>query len=286
MQVNTDELLKTAQNNGFAIGAFNIYNLEGAAAVIQTAEELASPVILQLLPSAIEIGGSPLIAMCLEQAKTATVPVSVHLDHCSGEETINFALKARLTSVMADGSALRFAANIEFTRKIVKMVSAYNGCVEAELGKLSGEEDGITIAEREAHYTNPDQAADFVRETGVDALAICIGNVHGKYSRAPELDFDLLETISRRVALPLVLHGTSGLPDDFIERAIHYGVCKFNVNTEVRSVYVASLRENLVTSQSIELVHLMRDAISAMQEPVRAKIKLFGSENKAHLFQS
>lgn len=281
MLINTGELLNHARNNGYAVGAFNIYNLEGATAVTLAAEELNSPVILQLLPSALELGGSALIAMCLELGSKSNVPVGIHLDHCSSEATIDFALQAGLTSIMADGSALSYGDNIEFTRKIVKKSVLVDGSVEAELGKLSGEEDGLSVAEWEEKLTFPGDAADFVDKTGVSALAVCIGNVHGKYHRPPKLDFTRLAAIARLVPIPLVLHGTSGLPDEMIQEAIKYGVCKFNVNTEIRTAYISALAKSFATSSKVELVQLMQESINAMKGPVQAKINLFCSANKA-----
>lgn len=284
MLIDTETLLRTAQNLGFAVGAFNIYNLEGATAVIEAAEELQSPVILQLLPSAIEIGGSALIAMCFELARNSHVPVSLHLDHCSDEETIRFVMRSKLNSVMADGSSLDFEDNLRFTRSICTMMADEGRCVEAELGKLSGEEDGISVADREAKLTDPDQAKEFVAVTGVNALAVCIGNIHGKYHKPPELDFDRLKAIGKQVSIPLVLHGTSGLPDEFITTAINHGICKFNVNTEVRSRYLKQIAKSFATSSAVELVPLMKSVIAAMKEPVQAKIHLFCSANKAQMF--
>lgn len=281
MLYDTGTLLKCAKNHGFAIGAFNIYNLEGATAAVQAAEEMSSPILLQLLPSAIGIGGPPLIAMCLKLAEVSTVPVSVHLDHCSDENMIMSVLQAGLTSVMADGSSLDYQKNIEFTDKIVQAAAPYNGFVEAELGKLSGQEDGITILEREAKYTDPGQAEDFARQTGISALAVCIGNSHGKYHRTPELDFARLNNICDQVPLPIVLHGTSGLPDQMIQEAISYGICKFNVNTEIRSIYLEFMKKSFASSLKPELVSLMKDAISVMKEVVKSKLQLFCSANKA-----
>jgi tagatose 1,6-diphosphate aldolase GatY/KbaY len=284
MLIDTSELLNHARHNKYAVGAFNIYNLEGGLAVISAAEELESPVILQILPSALDIGGSGLTAMCLELAEKSLVPVAVHLDHCSSIKRIELAIAAGLTSIMADGSALDYRENIEFTRAIVNKCVAVDGTVEAELGKLSGEEDGLSVAEREAQLTDPDQAADFVDKTGIAALAVCIGNIHGTYHRPPKLDFSLLAAIARQVSIPLVLHGTSGLPDTMIEEAIKHGVCKFNVNTEIRNAYIKALASRLATDSKVELVSLMQESIQAMKEPVQAKIKLFSSNNKAKTF--
>ncbi len=281
MLIDTGKLLDIARKEGFAVGAFNIYNLEGALAVVQAAESMSSPVTLQLLPSAMDIGGSPLIAMCLELAKTSRVPVSVHLDHCSDPERIGFALDAGISSVMADGSALNYGDNVVFTRAMVKMASATGRTVEAELGKISGEEDGLSVAAWEARMTKPDQAAEFVQETGVAALAVCIGNVHGKYRQVPNLDFSRLAAIAKVVSVPLVLHGTSGLPDEMITESIRHGVCKFNVNTEIRTAYIGALKAGFTDSDSPELVRLIRNSIEVMKDVVKSKITLFCSADKA-----
>ena len=282
MLTPTRTLLYEARLNGYAIGAFNVYNLEGALAVVQTAEEMDSPVMLQILPGALELGSTPLVALCLELAARASVPVALHLDHCPTPDTLFFALEAGFSSVMADGSDLDYDANIRFTRAVVEAAHANGQAVEAELGKLSGEEDGLAVDEREARMTSPDQATDFIDQTNVDALAVCIGNVHGKYYREPELDFDRLAEIGKRVELPLVLHGTSGLPGEMITRSIELGVCKFNVNTEVRSAYVDEMRVIFERSAKVELIDLMKESIAAMQEPIRSKIELFCSANRAH----
>lgn len=286
MHTRLDKLLLVAQQHQFAVGAFNIYNLEGATAVVQAAASLDSPVILQLLPAAIHVGGSPLIALCHELAAAAPVPVAVHLDHCSDIETIRYALDHGLTSIMADGSSLPLAENIAFTQDICSLVSARGGCVEAELGRLSGEEDGVAVSDHEAKCTVPEEAAAFVSQVDVSALAVCIGNVHGKYVTPPRLDFERLLKIRQIISLPLVLHGTSGLPDKIITKAIQHGVSKFNVNTEVRSTYLQTMAKSFANSLTLELVPLMQEVISAMQVPVAAKIKLFCSANKTHLFNN
>ena len=180
---------------------------------------------------------------------------------------------------MADGSTMQYEENIQFTRKITALATAKNRAVEAELGKLSGEEDGITVAEREAKMTDPDEAVDFVKKTGVSALAVCVGNIHGTYHQPPNLDFARLEAIAKQIEIPLVLHGTSGLPDEMITRAIDHGVCKFNVNTEVRSSYMQALGDRFANSAKVELVEIMQLGIAAMKEPVKEKIRLFKSAN-------
>src|SRR5262245_30706021 len=280
MLTSTTELLRAAMAGEYAIGAFNVYNLEGVRAVINAAEAQRSPVMLQLHPGALQHGGQPLVALCLAAAQAATVPVTVHLDHSTAPATIEAALQAGVTSVMADGSHLSYEDNVTFTRTMVTLAHARQAVVEAELGRLTGTEDGLTIAEYEAKFTEPAQAADFDAQTGIDALAVCIGNVHGRYRSEPRLDFDRLATIQRTVSLPLVLHGASGLPEAMVRQSIALGVRKFNVNTEVREAYVEALRSCLQATSAPDVLDLMRQAEMAMQAVVAAKLQLFGSVGK------
>jgi tagatose 1,6-diphosphate aldolase GatY/KbaY len=281
MLASMTTLLRTAMAGGYAIGAFNVYNLEGVLAVVRAAEASRSPVMLQLHPGALQHGGQPLVALCLEAARSAAVPVAVHLDHSASAAAIQAALSAGLTSVMADGSHLSYSDNVAYTRDMVALAHTHQAAVEAELGRLSGTEDGLTIPEYAAKLTDPTQAADFVARTGIDALAVCIGNVHGRYRSEPRLDFDRLAAIHHAVSVPLVLHGTSGLPDAMVHRALTLGVCKFNVNTEVREAYVQALRQRLQASASPDLLELMQGAEAAMQTVVTEKLRLFGAVGKA-----
>src|SRR5262245_49670056 len=281
MLTSTTELLHAAAAGGYAIGAFNVYNLEGVRAVVSAAEAHRSPVILQLHPGALQHGGRPLVALCLAAAQAATVPVPVPLGHSTSPSAIQEALESGVTSVMADGSHLPYQENVVFTRTMVGMAHRHRGVVEAELGRLTGTEDGLTVPEYEARFTDPAQAADFIAQTGIDALAVCIGNVHGRYRSEPRLDFDRLATIQRTVPIPLVLHGASGLPEAMVRRSIALGVHKFNVNTEVREAYVEALRSGLQAASAPDVLDLMRQAEVAMQTVVAAKLQLFGSAGKA-----
>ncbi|MEO1146181.1 MAG: class II fructose-bisphosphate aldolase [Cyanobacteria bacterium J06638_22] len=286
MLTSTQELLETASRNIYAIGAFNVYNLEGVKAVVQAAEAANSPAMLQIHPSALKYGGSALMALCLEAADNAPVPMSVHLDHSTSSDAIQMALAGGLRSIMADGSPFPYEENLEFTRAMTELAHDYGAVVEAEIGRISGTEDGLTIAEKEAKMTDPDQAVEFVQETGVDSLAVTIGNVHGKYQSEPRLDFNRLETIRRRVNIPLVLHGASGLPASMISKSIERGVSKFNVNTEVRQAYMNILKTGACNLPDSDLLECMDDVIDAMKQVIIGKFDLFGSTNKAHLHQS
>lgn len=289
MQVSLEQILTRARQQHYAVGAFNVYNLEGALAVLGAAEKLQSPVIVQVLPSALAMGGRPLIALCRAGADAANIPVAVHLDHCSKEQEIVAALDAGIGSVMADGSALSFEENIRFTAKMVALAKKFSAGVEAELGCLTGTEDGLIMGTDREQLTRPDQAAVFIKQTRVSALAVCIGNRHGAYISPPDLEFERLEAIAAKVSIPLVLHGTSGLPDQMIEQAVALGVCKFNVNTEVREAYLGRLEKYFATNSKKEpgsgllpgtkpeLIPLMQTGMDAMKEAVMAKIQLFGS---------
>ncbi|GAB4237992.1 MAG: class II fructose-bisphosphate aldolase family protein [Elainellaceae cyanobacterium] len=286
MLTSTQELLETARRNSYAIGAFNIYNLEGVKAVINAAEAASSPVMLQLHPSALNYGRSPLVALCLEAAKAATIPVSVHLDHSTSATDIQNALATGMRSIMADGSPLSYAENLRFTQEMTQLAHRYGAIVEAEIGRISGTEDGLTIAEKAAKMTDPEQAVEFVQKTQVDALAVTIGNVHGEYKSPPRLDFARLERIRQLIPIPLVLHGASGLPPEMISRSIQLGVCKFNVNTEVRQAYMKTLQKDVCSSDQKDLLEVTSDVIVAMQKVIADKLVLFGSIQKAHLHQT
>ncbi|MFL5804271.1 MAG: class II fructose-bisphosphate aldolase [Roseiflexaceae bacterium] len=270
-------LLRAAQLGGYALGAFNVYNLEGACAVVAAAEAARSPAMLQVHPSALQFGGAPLIALCLAAARDAAVPIAVHLDHSSSPDAIRQALDAGVASIMADGSHLEYAANIAFTRAMAELAHARGAAIEAELGRLSGAEDGLTVEEYAAKLTDPAQATDFVERTGPDMLAVCIGNVHGRYSGEPRLDFQRLAAIRQAVPVPLVLHGASGLTPAQISQVIALGVRKLNVNTEVREAYLEALKQALDAPKPPDLIDLMRGMVAAMQAVVAEKLRLFGS---------
>jgi tagatose 1,6-diphosphate aldolase GatY/KbaY len=281
MLTPTIDMLHAANAGGYAIGGFNVYNLEGARAVVAAAEAERSPAMLQIHPGALAHGGAPLIALCMEAARAANMPFAVHLDHSGALDAIRAALDAGVTSVMADGSHLPYEENLAFTAAMAELAHARGAAVEAELGRLAGSEDGLSVPEYEAKLTDPDQAADFVARAGVDTLAVCIGNVHGHYRGAPQLDFARLERLRWTVPIPLVLHGASGLPAPMVRRAIELGVCKLNVNTEVRDAYLAALADGVSAGERPDLLELMRAATDAMQAVVAAKLRLFGSAGKA-----
>lgn len=277
---STKELLLNAERGGYAVGAFNVYNMEGAEAVVSAAEEENSPAILQIHPSALKQGGIPLVACCVSAAEQANVPITVHFDHGTSKQELVEALDLGFDSLMVDGSHLSLKDNIAYTKYISLLAHSKNMLVEAELGRLSGTEDDLTVEDYEARLTDVNQAEEFIDETGIDALAVCIGNVHGKYpASGPNLRLDLLKdlhALSSKKGVFLVLHGASGLSEELIKASIQRGVTKFNVNTEVRNAYMNSL-----SNPKKDLVHVMASAKEAMKAVVAEKMRLFGSSGKA-----
>ena len=274
MLASTRDIIGIAEEEGIAVGSFNVYNLEGVVAVIRSSEQEKLPVILQIAPVSLESVGSALVALTLAMAEDSTVPTSVHLDHCPQQDQIDRVVSMGLRSVMADGSHLSYEENIDFTFNAVNKMRSFGGFVEGELGRLTGMEDGLTIPEYESLLTDPDQAADYCDKTDIDALAVCVGNIHGKYIQEPKLDFDRLSTIRDSVSVPLVLHGASGLPEWMISRAIDLGVRKFNVNTEVRTAFLESVSSG-IDDKTLDLARLMEISIDSMSQVVTSKIRQF-----------
>lgn len=246
-------LLDIARQRHCAIAAFNVYTIDQAAAVVDAAIERRAPVILQAHPSGRGTLLVPLIRALRAIADAAPVSVTVQLDHTSDPGLWMAAVAAGVDSVMADGSASDFETNVSIVREAVATVGPAGVAVEAELGRLAGAEDGSRIADRDARMTDPDQVMSLVERTAVDALAVCIGNVHGTSSRPPDIDLDRLAAIAERSRVPLVLHGASGLPRTILARTIELGICKVNVNTELRGAYLQGLR----SSASPELVEVL-----------------------------
>ncbi|PKA61325.1 putative 3-hydroxyisobutyrate dehydrogenase, mitochondrial [Apostasia shenzhenica] len=279
-KISRKDLLLNAEKGGYAVGAFNIYNLEGVEAVVAAAEEQNSPAILQIHPGALKQGGLPLVACCVSAAEQAKVPVTIHFDHGSSKTEIIEALELGFDSLMVDGSNLTFKENLSCTKQMSVLAHAKGMLVEAELGRLSGTEDDLTVEEYEACLTDVAQAEEFIDETNLDALAVCIGNVHGNYpSSGPRLRLDLLKelrAVTKKKGVSLVLHGASGLPPELIKECIKLGVRKFNVNTEVRNAYMESLRK-----PGKDLVHVLASAKEAMKAVIAEKMQLFGSSGKA-----
>ena len=281
MLVKTIEVVQEARHRGVAIGAFNTYNLELTRAIVETAEALSQPIILQLGVSAIKAGGEPLALATLAAARIARVPVAVHLDHCSNMSLIEQCFDWGFSSALADGSHLPYAENMAFTRQAVEVATRFDGTIEAELGYLAGTEDGVTVEEVESSLTDPMQAHEFVVESGAALLAVSIGNVHGYIPNPPPLDFERLAQVLTQVKVPLVLHGASGMVKEDIQRAISMGIAKLNINTEVRTAFLKAIAAWGVRvggnpdprKKGHDLLDLMQEAIASTQEVVESTIQ-------------
>jgi fructose-bisphosphate aldolase class II len=275
MLVAGRELVARATADHCAVGSFNTYNLEITRAILTAAEAQRQPVFLAVGRGAFDHAGfSALTRATLAAAEEASVPVALHLDHSPDVATISRCIEAGFTSVMVDGSALPLEDNISLTREAVR--AAKGTTLEAELGGVPGEEDKSGTHATDIPMTDPNQARRFVAETGVDCLAIAIGNAHGFYAGEPKLDFARLTSLAQAVPVPLVLHGASGISDEDIRRCIALGIRKININTEVRYSFFKSLEASLKEGVSgYDVTRLLGAAIEAMQRTVEEKIHLF-----------
>lgn len=275
------ELLQAAQFGKYAVGAFNIENMEMAMAVIAAAEETRSPVILQTTPSTVKYAGVALYhAIVKAAAEQASVPVVMHLDHGNSFELALDALKAGYTSVMIDGSPLSLEENIALTQRVVAEASAAGIPVEAELGKVGGKEDDLVV--EEDTNTDPAAAERFVRETNVDSLAVAIGTAHGFYAKTPVLDKERLSEIRARVSVPLVLHGASGLSDEDVRDCIARGICKVNFATELRVAFTDGIKALLVEKPDVfDPKHLGKAGMARVKQLVIDKMTVCGCIGRA-----
>jgi fructose-bisphosphate aldolase class II len=281
--VTLKEILAEAQQGGYAVGAFNTNNMEIVQAIVEAAQEERSPVILQASQGALKYAGIQYItAMVRVAVETSSIPIVLHLDHGTSFEQTMLCLKHGFTSVMFDGSKYSLEENIAATRKVVDVAHAMGASVEGELGKIGGVEDDIVVEERDALYTDPDEAERFVSQSGVDALAVAIGTAHGAYKGEPKLDFDRLATINERVDIPIVLHGASGVPANSIRKAVSLGVCKINIDTEIRQAFTRGVQNALNNKPSeYDPRKLLGPAKEEMKAIVKEKMRLFGSSGKA-----
>lgn len=305
MLVTNKDLLVPATHKGYAVGAFNVNDLEVVLAVAEAAVEERSPAIVAVTPSAIKYGGLAYLSKIVRTAaENSPVPMSLHLDHGEDFETTSKCVGAGFTSVMIDGSHLSFEDNVALTKKVVDVAHPKSVSVEAELGRLAGVEEK-TVEEKDAILTDPSVAKEFVERTGVDALAVAVGTSHGayKFKAEPKLDFERLKLIRKQVSVPLVLHGASsvpgwiiekatkygaklegakGIPEDNIKKAIALGIAKINIDTDLRLAFTAAVREVLANSpKEFDPRKILGPAKDAMKEVVKGKMRLFGSSGKA-----
>ena len=281
MLINMREMMAAAKQGRYGVGFFNAVDVEMARAVIETAEELAAPVMIGtaevLLPAMpLERVAEYLIPM----AKKARVPVCVHFDHGLSFEKCMEALRLGFTSVMYDCSKEDYENNVLSVAEMVKICHAMDVTVEGELGHVGNNEGAGKLAKPEDYFTDPGQAEDYAARTGIDALAVAVGNAHGEYKFPPKLDFGRIETIADRTGLPLVLHGGSGLSDADFRIAVEKGICKINIFTDLDRAGKAGA-ETALRAGAKSLKGMIPYEIAAMKEVVREKILLFGSDGKA-----
>ena len=303
MLATNKTILNKAKKGRYAVGAFNFVNMEVLQGIINAAEIEKSPVIVQTTEGAIDYAGIEYIsAIALTAAKKAKVPVALHLDHGKELSYIRAAIKNGYTSVMIDGSHLPFEENIAITKKAIALARKKNVSVEAELGTLGGIEDNVS---GKVALTDPDKAVEFVRRTKVDTLAVAIGTSHGayKFKGKSKLDFKRLKQIKEIIKIPLVLHGASGIPPDIVKKAIKYGaklkhthgvsdahvrkavkngICKVNIDSDLRLTFDAAVREVIMTKPEVfDLRKILGPAREQITETVRKKMRLCGSSGKA-----
>ena len=308
--VNTKEMFKKAYEGGYAIGAFNVNNMEIVQGIMQACKELNSPVILQVSGGARKYAHHAYLYHLVQAAlEEADVPVALHLDHGNSFELCKDCIDGGFTSVMIDGSHLPYEENVALTKKVVDYAHAHGVTVEGELGQLAGIEDEVNVSAENASYTDPDQVQDFVTRTGVDSLAIAIGTSHGAFKfkpgQKPQLRFDILQEVMDRLpGFPIVLHGASsvmpeyvaqinefggqmadaiGIPEDMLREAASMAVCKINVDSDLRLALTAGIRKHLAENPShFDPRQYLADGRDNIAEVVSHKIKnVLGSEGKA-----
>lgn len=279
--VTSKEMLLNAQKGGYAVGAFNVENMEMVKAVIAAAEELRAPVMLQTTPSTIKYGTVETYAAIVgAEAKKASVPVCLHLDHGNSFELAQQCMENGYTSVMIDGSKKDLQGNIEVTKKVVEAAREKGIPVEAELGKVGGKEDDL-VAEAD-NNTDPQEAVTFVSHTGIDSLAIAIGTAHGFYVGTPVLDKERLSEIRKVVSIPLVLHGASGLTDEEVTDCVKRGICKVNFATELRKAYTDAVRKLTEEDPSaFDPKAFGKVGMTAVKELVKGRMRVCGCDGKA-----
>ena len=280
--LSTREMLRRAQDEGYAVPAFNIHNLETFQVVIETAAELRSPVIIAGTPGTIDYaGGEYIVSMAEVAAKKYDIPIAIHLDHFEDRKEIKHYVDLGFKSTMIDASHEDYDNNVIIVKEIVEYAHKFDATVEAELGRLGGQEDDLVVDAKDAMYTNPDQAVDFVEQTGIDSLAIAIGTAHGLYVGEAKLDFDRLREIKSKVSIPLVLHGASDVPDELVREAIVNGICKVNVATDLKIPFSDAVKEYFIENpKANDPRKYMAPGKDAMKKIVAHKIMVCGSNNR------
>ncbi|MGC5775388.1 ketose-bisphosphate aldolase [Paenibacillus pabuli] len=288
MLINMKDLLKVAYENKFAVGSFNVANSEFVKVVITAAEEQNSPAIMQIHPNEIDLVTDGFVAYVREAASKSKVPFVIHLDHGATIKDITRSIRNGYTSVMMDASHLPFEENIAATKEAVELAHLVDVSVEGELGTIGSNEGSSEGGADEILYTNPEEAAIFVEQTGIDTLAVAVGTSHGIYPQSKDhsIKIDRLKQIHEKVNIPLVLHGGSDNPDEEIREAVKHGIAKINLSTDMKRAFYNQLRATLdANPNAYEPDQLMPEATKAATELVKKKMDLFGSTGKASLYK-
>lgn len=287
MLVHIKEIVPRARRDGYAIGAFNTVNLEVTLGIIRAAVAKRSPIIVQVSETTIKYAGLKPITHIVEtiaKNEAVNVPVALHLDHGKSFHSVAECISSGFSSIMIDASDLPLDENIVLTKQAVDYARKRDVWAQGEIGRVKGIEEAISVSEREASMTTPEEAMTFVQKTGVDTLAVAIGNVHGIWKMrkgVPKLDLKRLKDISREITIPLVLHGASGLPQDEIQKAIAAGITIINIDTELRLAFTETLRTTLRENQEMyDPREVLTSSIEAIQRVVEEKIEMFGSKGR------
>ncbi|MDE2748318.1 MAG: ketose-bisphosphate aldolase [Chloroflexota bacterium] len=286
MLLNMRDLLAVARANSFAVPAYNISSSMLLKGALEAAEEARAPVIIAIHPDELAFVGTAFVTMALEEARHASVPVVVHLDHGSSVKQIMGAIRAGFTSVMIDASELPLDENIAACREVTELAHAVNVSVEGELGTIGELDEEAEAGAEEVVFVKPEEVKQFVDATDVDTLAVAIGTSHGLYPKdmKPEIRLDLLKDISAKVEIPLVLHGGSGNPDAEIAQAVALGICKINISADMKNAFYQKAREVLNNPILREPSSIYPACIDAMKAVCRQKFDLFSSTGKADLY--
>ncbi|NHN33452.1 class II fructose-bisphosphate aldolase [Paenibacillus agricola] len=281
--VSSTSMLQAARSGGYGVGAFNVHTLEMLQAVVEAAEETGSPLILQSTVGTVKhLGADYLAAAATTAANRSSVPIALHLDHCTDFAMIVHCIRAGYTSVMIDASMHAFEENVAQTKRIVDIAHAAGVNVEAELGKVGGVEDEIIVAEHEASLADPLECARFVQLTGVPTLAPAIGTAHGIYKGMPHIDFARIQRVAELVTVPLVLHGGSGIPEAQVKRCIALGMSKMNIATEIRIVFSDAIKQVFKDNpDENDPRKYMVPAKKAVKEAAIEKMRMLGCFGKA-----
>lgn len=275
------QILNMAQKEKYAVPHFNVWNVEMLEGALDACEELHSPVILSFGSGfLINTNADHFVKMLRSMAESASVPVAVHWDHGRNYDVVKHAAEIGFTSLMIDASMHPLDTNIHLTKEIVDTFSPQGFPIEGELGHVGPETD-YTKALLNYQYTRPEEAERFVNETGIDALAVAIGNMHGVYSSEPKIRFDILQQIHESVSIPLVLHGASGISDEDIRQSISLGIAKINIHTELGEAAISAIENNCFRTEKKNYLILQQEVRKAIAEHAKEKIILFGSNGKA-----